>query len=975
MRQLLILLALLAVVAGRPPVLLAADEPWGKRVVSVTLDVEGVQTVEPGLRDLVEVRIGAPLDARSVRESITHLFSLGRFDDVVVSTEPAAGGVAVRFALQPIHSVRRIEFTGSLGIDDERLRRAITDRFGITPSAARTGDVIKVLESLYRDAGFPQARITATTQVKHEPDETTLVINVESGPRIVLRSVKVDGNAPGSLAEARTRLGLSAGQPYDRPKIVARLAEYVRELRTRGYYEAVADHSLTNVSDDKRTADLVVTIDGGPHVTVVFEGDPIPTRVREDLVPIAREGAVDEDLLEDSSRRIAAWFKGQGYRDAAVTHTRTARNGELAIVFRVMRGPAYTVGPVTIVGNHTIATVDLELVMHMRAGDPFVQSRLDSDVNALLDRYHRLGFTAVKIEPSLSNATGQPPLATSITLQIDEGPRTLVGQVDITGNHAIPSEQLRTVLGAKAGQPFYLPQLAVDRDSLLLSYLNRGYRTADVTVAQSFSEDRTRVDITFGIREGPEVFVDHVLIVGNDKTGADTIRREVVLKPGDPLSFEGINESQRKVSSLGLFRRVRITELDHGDDTRRDLLVTVEEAPATSVGYGGGVEVGRRLVRTSADEAPSERFEFAPRGFFEIGRRNLWGRNRSINLFTRLSLRLRSDPVLTRDGVEPATDFNEYRVLATYRQPHLFANSDFVATGYAEQGARTSFDFNRKGARAELVRRLRQNLSLSARYSLERTEVFNESFSSEDQLLIDRLFPQVRLSTISSSLIHDTRDDPVFPTSGGLIGVDGEVAARALGSEVGFVKSFMQGFLYRRLPGRRGIVFATGARVGLAAGFARDVPRLDATGQPVIGSNGEPATETLDSLPASERFFAGGDTTVRGFSQDQLGTPDTLDANGVPLGGNAVVVLNAELRIPVWHDIGAVTFVDAGNVFAKVNDFALGDIRGAMGVGLRYRSPIGPLRFDIGFKLDRQRLPNGQLERPNAFFISLGQAF
>jgi len=658
-----------------------------------------------------------------------------------------------------------------------------------------------------------------------------------------------------------------------------------------------------------------------------------------------------------------------------VTHTRTAKNGELAIVFRVARGPAYTVGTVTLAGNHFVATADLQLVMHMKTGEPFVQSRLDGDINALMDRYRRQGFTRVKIEPALSPASGPPPLATSVTLQIDEGPRTLVGEIQITGNRAVSTEQLRTVLGSKPGAPFYLPQLALDRDSLLLTYLNRGYRTADIVVTQAFTDDRTRVDVTFGIREGQQVFVDHVLIIGNEKTGADTIRREVVLKSGDPLSFDAISESQRKVSGLGLFRRVRITELDHGDNTRRDLLVTVEEAPATSVGYGGGVEVGRRLVRTSIDEAPSERFEFAPRGFFEIGRRNLWGRNRSINLFTRLSLRLRSDPVLTRDGVEPATDFNEYRVLATYRQPHLFANADFVATGYAEQGARTSFDFNRKGARAELVRRIRPNLSLSARYSLERTEVFNESFNDVDQLLIDRLFPQVRLSTISSSLIHDTRDDPVFPTTGGLIGVDGELAARVLGSEVGFIKSFMQGFLYRRLPGRRGIVFATGARLGLAAGFVRAVPRLDAAGQPLVGPNGETLVDTLDSLPASERFFAGGDTTVRGFSQDQLGTPETLDTNGVPLGGNAVVVLNAELRIPVWHDIGAVTFVDAGNVFAKVNDFAVGDIRGAMGVGLRYRSPIGPLRFDIGFKLDRQRLPNGQLERPNAFFISLGQAF
>jgi outer membrane protein insertion porin family len=477
------------------------------------------------------------------------------------------------------------------------------------------------------------------------------------------------------------------------------------------------------------------------------------------------------------------------------------------------------------------------------------------------------------------------------------------------------------------------------------------------------------------VHEGTQVFVDHVLIVGNEKTSASTVRREITLQPGDPLAYDAVAESQRRISALGLFRRVRVTDVEHGVEGRRDLLVSVEEGPATTIGYGGGVEVGRRLVRPTTDAVPSERFEFAPRGFFEIGRRNLFGRNRSVNLFTRVSLRLRSDPVLTEDGEQPQTDFNEYRVLGTYRQPRLFGANDFMLTGFAEQGARTSFDFNRRGVRGELARRFTQTLSGSARYALDRTEVFNETYAAEDQLLIDRLFPQVRLSTVSSSLIRDTRDDPLGPSAGSLIGWDTEVAGRAIGSEVGFVKSFVQGHLYRRLPGRRAIVFATGARLGLAAGFAREVPRVDEDGNPVPGPGGETLMVTIDDLPASERFFAGGDTTVRGFGLDQLGTRATLDDNGFPKGGNAVLVVNAELRVPIWGDLGAVAFVDGGNVFARVDDFAIGDIRGAAGFGLRYRSPIGPLRLDLGFKLDRQLLPNGEQERPTALHISLGQAF
>jgi outer membrane translocation and assembly module TamA len=171
------------------------------------------------------------------------------------------------------------------------------------------------------------------------------------------------------------------------------------------------------------------------------------------------------------------------------------------------------------------------------------------------------------------------------------------------------------------------------------------------------------------------------------------------------------------------------------------------------------------------------------------------------------------------------------------------------------------------------------------------------------------------------------------------------------------------------------VVFATGARVGVARGFPYETVQLDADGNPVLGPDGQPVVAVVRELPASERFFAGGDTTVRGFSLDQLGTPDTLDANGFPRGGNAVVVLNAELRVPVWGDLGAATFVDAGNVFRSAGDVDVSELRPTAGFGLRYRSPVGPLRLDFGFKLDKLRMIRGELERRHVWYISFGQAF
>jgi len=777
------------------------------------------------------------------------------------------------------------------------------------------------------------------------------------------------------LAQAEAQLAFTAGQTYDRPRTAARIAAYIGSLRRHGYYEAQGDHALHDVSADGRTGELVVHVEGGARIIVQFEGDPVPPKVRSDLVPIQREASVDEDLLEDAARGIADYFRAQGYRDAEVTYARNPGENELAIVFRVTRGPLYRVGRVEISGNASVPLSTLGPLVRERAGEPFVESQLDTDVNAIVNAYRRAGFPDAKVRSAVLPEPGTAPVVAEIRLAIEEGPRAVFGTVSIVGNAALTEARLREGLRSAPGQAVYQPQLALDRDGMLLKYLNLGYRNADIEVRVNFNTDRTRADVRFEVREGTQVFVDHVLVVGNEHTHAETVRREILLHPGDPLGFDSVAETQRRISALGLFRHVRITEIDHGAASSRDLLVTVEEAPATTLGYGGGVEVARRLIRTSATATPEEQFEFAPRGFVEIGRRNLFGRNRSVNLFTRVSLRTRGDSAVTNDGIQPATEFNEYRVLGTYRQPRIFGTTDFVASAIFEQGARTSFDFNRRGVRAELARRLGPHWSLSGRYSLERTEVFNETFSPEDQRLIDRLFPQVRLSSVSSSLIRDTRDDPLGPTRGTLVGLDTEVAGRAIGSEVGFAKSFIQGFAYRRLRGRRGIVFATGARLGLAAGFAREAPVVDANGDAVLGPDGAPVLVPVDDLPASERFFSGGDTTVRGFGLDQLGTPETLDANGFPIGGNAVIVLNAELRVPVWRDLGVVTFLDGGNVFRRIPDFSLGEVRGAAGFGLRYRSPIGPLRVDLGFKLDRQTLPDGRQERPTALFVSLGQAF
>jgi outer membrane protein assembly complex protein YaeT len=730
-------------------------------------------------------------------------------------------------------------------------------------------------------------------------------------------------------------------------------------------------------------ANLVVAVVPGPRVRVVFAGDPLPGDERDRLVPIAAEGSADEDLLEDSSNRIQEYLRAQGYRDATAVYTRESGDDELRITFTVRRGPQYRVAAVELTGSVALPEAEIAPLVTLRAGQPFETARLEADAAAIQSVYRRQGYAAAAVEPAVEPQPrdGAAEVPVVVRLQISEGPRTLVTSVQFEGNRTIGDEPLSAGLGLAPGRPFFATQMALDRDAVQLKYADLGFHTAAVEASPRFSPAGDAVDVVFTINEGPQFVVDHVIIVGNDRIGRETIERELQVSPGNPLGLTAINDSQRRLAALGLFRRVRITQVGHGQETLRDVLVSVDEAPATTVAYGPGVEVVPRTRRTGADRVAEQTVEFAPRGFFEIGRRNLFGKNRSVNLFTRLSLRSRDSVQFDDDTDTPTTEasafgFAEYRVLGTFREPRVFDwPADALLTAVAEQQSRSSFNFARRAFSADLIRRLTRFISITGNYQIQRTELFDEQINPEDRLLVDRLFPQVRLSSFSSSLVRDTRDDQLDPSVGTYMSANTQAAGRRIGSEVGLLKTYLTAQLFQSLPRTRGVVFATSGRVGMATAFTRQVTRLDAAGEPVIGADGQPVVDLLEDLPASERFFAGGDTTVRGFALDQLGTRDTIDVDGFPIGGNALLILNAELRVPIAGGLGAVGFFDTGNVFARTRAIDFGELRSAVGFGVRYQSPVGPIRVDIGFKLNPREIVPGYPESPRAVHISLGQAF
>jgi outer membrane protein insertion porin family len=955
-----------------------------KVITEVRVEQEGRTLDDPVITALIETTPGEPLSMREVRDTLSHLTSLNRFEDVQVFQEDAGAGIRLRYALVPLHPVDRMEFRGTLGLSEDEIRRVFTERFGAAPTARRAQEVAEALRDFYRGRGYASAEVTPRIEETHNPDRATMAFDIRAGSRASIGRVEVD-EVDSSGRPVPGGVPIRVGDPFDNDAIIRELDRYVAALHARGFYEARTSH--TSAFEPDGTATLRVNIDRGPLVSIAFAGDPLPEADRERLVPVRAEGSADEDLLEDANAAIEDYLHARGYRDAEVQYSRTEGEGAVTITYKVARGPRYVVNTVSITGNTAVATMDLMELLQVEPGAPYVQAEAGAGAAAIRNAYRARGFTRAEIRPTVIELPREDNAAPGIDRQVDvryaitEGPRTLVGSIGFEGNTALSESQLRALMTTAPERPYSEGEIALDRDRIDLEYRNRGFEAVVVTPAISLVENDTSADVRFQITEGPQVIVDHVIIIGNQRTNTETIEREVLLKPGQPLGYSARIETQQRLVALGLFRRVAVDELRHGGETRRDVLIQVEEAPPTTIGYGGGVESGTRLRPTGDGGQAEERFEVAPRGFLEISRRNLWGKNRAVTLFTRVSLRSR-DVVLTGDGIrldrptESSYGFNEYRVVGTFREPRLFNSpADGLVTGILDQAIRSSFNFVRREARAEAGWRFSPRYSAAGRYSYEHTRLFDEKFTDAEKPLIDRLFPQVRLSKFSGSFIRDTRNDVIDPDGGTFVIVDSELAPRLVGSEVGFLRSFAQGFAYYRMPAPRRTVLAFGARLGLAHGFRRTVVREDEDGEAILGPDGQPLVDVVQDLPASERFFAGGDTTVRGFSLDRLGTDATISPTGFPTGGNGLVVLNGELRATLIGSFGAVAFIDAGNVFLRATDLDLGELRAAAGVGIRYQSPVGPIRIDLGFKLDRRELSPGRLERRSVLHISLGQAF
>ncbi|HEV2846067.1 MAG TPA: BamA/TamA family outer membrane protein, partial [Thermoanaerobaculia bacterium] len=479
-------------------------------------------------------------------------------------------------------------------------------------------------------------------------------------------------------------------------------------------------------------------------------------------------------------------------------------------------------------------------------------------------------------------------------------------------------------------------------ETIRSEYAARGYIQAQVSALQDWNPDHTLVDVVVQVLEGPRQVADRIIVRGNERTRGDVIRRTLDLDEGDPISNVKLLEVERNLYRLGIFSRVDVELVRAGLDTEdRDVLVSVEEGRPRALTYGFGLEV---------EDAERGSAEYNPRGLFGFTHNNVGGRAYSLRTDLRLSERDKRFRFLFNQPY-----LGEYPVSLTST---LFYEDEFPPNESVEEVVRY-------GARTEAVR-VFSNRRVSLGWDFRRVELedVDPSVAANE---IERENQPYEITSLLSSFFWDRRNDPLSTTRGWSTLTQLQYAFPAFETDTEFLRFFVQQTQYFAL-GRPGVI-AVSARAGAIEPFKTLAVRSeDPLGQ-----------FPSRNIPLPERFFAGGDSSHRAYGRDDLGIRgETLLLNQagdeyLPVGGDGLLLLNLEYRFPVFGSFGGTVFLDSGNVWADWRSIDLGELKNGVGLGVRYLSPIGPLRAGIGWKLDRERgIPeDSQYE----LFFNIGNPF
>jgi outer membrane protein insertion porin family len=954
----------------------------------------------------VTVEIGKVLNRVDVAASLKTLYRTGDYAYLSAVTSSQPDGVHLDFIARENLFFNQVTIEGLVAPpSDASAAGAMQLNLGDIFRQRAVDDGLQKLHDALRDDGLYQAEATAQLVPHVEKHQMDVVVHIKPGLRAHIGEIHLTNGTEFGDAEVIARTKLKVGTSVTSARL-QRGTERVRKyLIKKGHLSARAVIRRGEYDAAKNSVPLSLDVTEGPRIRVQVTGAKISKGDLKRLVPIYQEGAVDVDLLEEGKRNLRERQERDGYFDAQVdykteTHdvntigkesgsgssnaAGTSKTEEV-ITYNIVRGERHKLVAIEIAGNRYFATDLLKGRLQISARSfgtraRFSQRLVDSDVQSMRNLYISNGFLEAAVKTTIVEDYKGKKGEQLVRFDIVEGPQTSVASLSMEGLHAFKEDDLLGVIGSLPGQPYSEANVATDRDNILALYFNEGFpqatfsstaervsggvkAEAESTEAQNDAEAAKRavhsaksevpqaepVRLVYRIQEGPQTRVRRVLLGGYVHTRENVIQREVRVKPDAPLREGDVVESQRRLYNLGIFNRVTIAPQNpDGTDPDKDIVVLVEEAKRYTIAYGGGFEV-QRLASTSSPTGGE--VQAAPRGIFEITRNNLTGRGDA------LSLRLRGSTI-------------EDRVLLGYTHPNLFSDPklNLQVTAYTEKSQDiNTFTESRYEGSLQLNDAITSHTTLAYRYVFRKVVISNLNSTVAPEEI--PLFEQPTLvSEFGITWFRDTRDNPAEATKGTFNSADFSVASTKIGSSASFLRFFYQNSTYYPIKGH--FSFARSIRIGILRPYADTVtltfPPQDQAPLPQL-------------IPLPERFFAGGGTSLRGFGLNQAGPRDS--STGFPVGGQALLVLNQEFRFPmhlpfIGSKLGGAIFYDGGNVFSQLSRITfryrpptpifdtpthcefnctneLNYFSHTVGFGVRYATPVGPIRVDLGYAINR----------------------
>jgi outer membrane protein insertion porin family len=876
-------------------------------VTAGKVEVRGLSSIsENEFLNMLGIAPGQKVDATVVRDGIKRAFYKGIFEDIAVRV-PDGENPVVEVQVREREVIGGIMVKGDGRLSKGELKRLFLMKAGQQMRYDLIGKAEAALKELLSEYGFPDAKVGVKVEKTDKPYRVDIVLDVVAGSPLLVKSIVID-LPPAYDATAIGGAAAVLGAMKLSPGAVYNHTLLDADLkRIEAFFKKQGYYSAKVGPSSFRDGDLEIRVDPGSHLSIKIEGNSaVSTADLLKETPFFEVKEFNDEVVEEAISRMLALYHRKGYAFAQIAPVIHAADQSKTITFFVFEGEKVKIRSISFAGI-TLPVERLKGVMSLTEGDAFNPDLVDRDKESLKEFYAALGYVDEEVK-DIDTQIDREAARVSIVVEIDEGKKSEIGSVEIIGEPPGTREKLMTLVGIKPGDPYNEVDISDARFRLLDYFVNSGYMNVDVVVTRTL--ENYKANVVFKVVGGQEKYFGKTVIIGNEKTKYKVFKRELLYKEGQPYSFRILSEQRQRFYKLGIFSDVEIETVD-GEDAEKDVLIRVTEGNAGSVEFGVGY-------------GEFEKY----RGYVEVGYRNLWGMNREGLL-----------------RVEASSLENRY--ILQYNEPwFLGMRLPFRIFFLYERRTELNFDtgdtlykLQRYSVTAGVEKKLSDKLKAELYYEFSLVRTFDVQ---PDVILSREDTGTLAISGIKPSIIYDTRDNPFDPHEGFLAGLTMKVATFLLLSETDFIKLEAYGSNFHRLSKR--ITLALSVRGGVAYG---------------LGST--------EQLPIVERFFLGGRSTVRGYPQDTLG-PKGADGN--PTGGNAYLMGNVELRTDIGRGFGIVPFVDMGNVWLRAKDVDPMQLKFTTGLGLRYSTPVGPLRVDYGIKLNR-----GAGESRGEIHFSVGHAF